>query len=91
MGKEARGRQAQPSAELENDYLSEEGRLKKQGERGKGMGFEFDAPSTFFGDPPSSNMPVRNPSNFKGGDYKRGKPEYRPKKRTSKKQFPEGI
>tara|TARA_Y100000004_G_scaffold160274_1_gene187608 strand:+ start:318 stop:590 length:273 start_codon:yes stop_codon:yes gene_type:complete len=90
MGEEARGRQAQPSAELENDYLSEEGRLKKQGERGKGMGFEFDAPSTFFGLPPS-NMPVRNPRNFKGGDYKRGKPEYRPKKQTSKKQFPKGI
>ena len=91
MGEEARGRQAQPSAEVENDYLSEEDRLKKQGERGKGMGFEFDAPSTFFGLPPS-NMPVRNPRNFKGGgDYKKGLPKYRPKTRTSKRQFPKGI
>jgi hypothetical protein len=91
MGKEARGRQAQPSAEVENDYLSEEDRLKKQGEIGKGKGFEFDAPSTFFGDPPPSNMPVLDPRNFKGGDYKRGKPKYRPKTKTSKRQFPKGI
>ena len=35
MGSEARGRQAQASAEVENDYLSADDRLKAQEERGK--------------------------------------------------------
>jgi hypothetical protein len=38
MGKEARGRQAQPSAEVENDYLSKEDRFKAIEEFGKKVG-----------------------------------------------------
>ena len=59
MGSEARGRQAQPSAEVENDYLSAVDRNKKADELGVGRFFEEQLPLKRLGDDTPSNMPIK--------------------------------
>jgi len=86
MGEEARGRQAQPSAEVENDYLSADDKLKAQEERGKKVGAakrtgrHYDIPEAVTD---AYNMPVINESKLRL--KKLGA------RKTNKRQFPEGI
>ena len=59
MGEEARGRQALPSAEVENAYLSAIDRNKKADRLGVGRNFEEQLPIERQGDNTPSNMPIR--------------------------------
>jgi hypothetical protein len=59
MGEEARGRQAQPSAEVENDYLSAIDRNRKADKLGVGRNFEEQLPIKRLGDDAPSNMPIK--------------------------------
>ena len=59
MGEEARGRQALPSAEVENDYLSAIDRNRKADKLGVGRNFEEQLTIKRLGDDAPSNMPIK--------------------------------